>query len=290
MSTFVRLLASGVLLLSAAAPAAGAAPALSGAPAAATPAGTAGYCPGETGVTVVVDFTDLGGDVVVRCRPGETGTGLDALTGAGFTFEGTQRWGTAFICRLQGRPTADEELPVKGSPDYQEQCIDTPPTAASWSYSPAGTAASGPTAPSSAKTHRAIEGGFEGWRFTLNGRAPSRRWRAATRSDTSEPRSRKSRRAEPPRRPRDRPSNPRRRSRTDRSRHQPTSRRGPKPTDSPGRPDRRAAAASAAASVSPDKPAADKPRKPEGQARPRPRRGKATARRAGSAPRPRARP
>jgi hypothetical protein len=177
MSTFVRLLASGVLLLSAAAPAAGAAPALSGAPAAATPAGTAGYCPGETGVTVVVDFTDLGGDVVVRCSPGETGTGLDALTGAGFTFEGTQRWGTAFICRLQGRPTADEELPVKGSRTTRSSASTRrPPRRAGRTRTPR-TAATGPTArPAPRPTGRSRAGSRAGGsRSTAV--APSRRWR-----------------------------------------------------------------------------------------------------------------
>ena len=282
MSPFVRLLASGVLLLSAAAPAAGAAPALSGAPAAATPAGTAGYCPGETGVTVVVDFTDLGGDVVVRCSPGDTGTGLDALTGAGFTFEGTQRWGTAFICRLQGRPTAVEELPVKGDPDYQEQCIDTPPTAASWSYSHADNGGAWAYSTSSAKTHRAIEGGFEGWRFTLNGSgtepsvAPLRPG-----SDTTEPEEPQTPdEPKPPRRPRDRPSDPPPPEPTDEPTEQPTEQPPEEPTDEPT--DEPSQQPAEQPSVKPsDKPGRpDKPREP--QARPDRPRDRAEAKPEGS--------
>jgi hypothetical protein len=224
MSIVVRLLASGVLLLGAAAPSAGVATI-------ARTAGTAGYCPSGTGVTVVVDFTDLGGNVVVRCAPGEPGTGLDALAATGFTFEGTQRWGTAFVCRLQGRPTAQEKLPVKGDPDYQEQCVDTPPTAASWSYSHAENGGEWEYSTSSAKTHRAIEGGFEGWRFTLNGSgtepsvAPLRPG-----SDTSEPQEPKEPDEPiPPRRRRERPSEPPPPEPTDQPTHQPT----PQPTDQP---------------------------------------------------------
>ena len=37
--------------------------------------GTSGYCPNADGVTVVVDFQDLGGGVVIRCAPGAQATG-----------------------------------------------------------------------------------------------------------------------------------------------------------------------------------------------------------------------
>lgn len=161
MSTTARLLASGVLLLAAAAPAgAGATVAKAG--------GKPGYCTDDKGVTVVVDFTELGGDVVVRCAPGSTGSGIDALEDAGFDVEGTQRWGTAFVCRLEGRPAADEELDVKDDPGYKEQCVETPPTSAFWAYSYADNGEGWTYSSRGAHTHQAIEGGFEGWRFVLN--------------------------------------------------------------------------------------------------------------------------
>lgn len=134
-------------------------------------AGTPGYCPTQRGVTVVVDFKQLGGGIVVRCAPGPIGsgfTGLDALTGAGFSPTGTQRWGLAFICRIAGKPAADQKLPIKGDRNYREACVDTPPPEAFWSYwyAPNGGrwtySAGGPT------NRDAIPGGFEGWSFSLN--------------------------------------------------------------------------------------------------------------------------
>lgn len=43
--------------------------------------------------------------------------------GAGFTVTGTQRWSLAFICRINGKPTA-----------ATEPCVNTPPASAYWSY------------------------------------------------------------------------------------------------------------------------------------------------------------
>jgi hypothetical protein len=133
--------------------------------------GTPGYCPDKTGVTVVVDFNELGGGIVVRCAPGPIGsgyTGLDALQDAGFQPEGTRNWGLQFICRIAGKPAPDQKLPIKGDPNYREACINTPPAEAFWSYwyAPNGgtwtLSSEGPT------SRDAIAGGFEGWSFSLN--------------------------------------------------------------------------------------------------------------------------
>ena len=59
----------------------------------ATAAGTAGFCPDATGVTVIVDFRELGGGTVVRCAPGAQADGLAALRNAGFQITGTNRCG-----------------------------------------------------------------------------------------------------------------------------------------------------------------------------------------------------
>lgn len=73
------------------------APAAPGAtPATSSPLGTCA----EGGVTVVVDFTDLGGEVEVGCAIG-AGTGTEALQQAGFT---DTRDGAGMICAINAQP------------------------------------------------------------------------------------------------------------------------------------------------------------------------------------------
>ncbi|HEY5032656.1 MAG TPA: hypothetical protein VIJ54_09295 [Actinomycetes bacterium] len=88
-----------------------------------TLAGTAGHCPGKTGVTVAVDMTAFGKGVKVRCAPGAPATGIAALQQAGFTPKGTVQSGLGFVCRINGLPTV-----------AQQACITTPPVTAYWSY------------------------------------------------------------------------------------------------------------------------------------------------------------
>lgn len=133
-------------------------------------AGSGGYCTDDAGVTVVVDMSALGGDVIVRCAKGpvEAGfSGVDALTGAGFTVTGTQRYGAAFVCRIQGRPAADEALAIPGDLQYHEQCVDTPPQTAFWGYWYAPNGGPWTYSDVGAASHDAIRGGFEGWSFSL---------------------------------------------------------------------------------------------------------------------------
>lgn len=130
-----------------------------------------GECADASGVTVVVDFTDLGGAVVVRCVRGplpDGMSGLEALRGAGFTVEGTARWGDAFVCRIQGRPAADESLSFDGEDDYHERCQDTPPAQAYWGYWYADDGGSWRYSSQSAASRQVNEGGFEGWAFSLD--------------------------------------------------------------------------------------------------------------------------
>jgi hypothetical protein len=132
--------------------------------------GTSGFCRSSAGVTVVVDMSALGGNVTVRCAPGPAGAGfngIDALQGAGFTVTGTQRYGLSFVCRIQGRPTADERLAIPGNPNYREQCVDTPPQTAFWSYWYAPNGGSWTYSSAGGQSHDAIPGGFEGWAFSL---------------------------------------------------------------------------------------------------------------------------
>ncbi|MDQ3628652.1 MAG: ABC transporter substrate-binding protein, partial [Actinomycetota bacterium] len=131
--------------------------------------GSAGFCPGEDGVTVVVDFQGLGGDSIVRCASGsQPRTGLEALKAAGFQVDGVQRWGEAFICRIEDRPSAAEELPLAGHEDYREACIDTPPNTGYWGYFHAEDGGEWVYSGAGGKNRSVVPGGFEGWSFALN--------------------------------------------------------------------------------------------------------------------------
>jgi hypothetical protein len=143
------------------------APAPAGA-AAASGAAAAGVCTSANGTTVVVDMSALGGDIIVRCATGSGFSGLDALKKAGFSVTGTQQSGPAYVCRIQGRPSATETLPVKGKPGYKEACVVTPPTSAYWGYWYAKDGGSWTYSSTGASSHTAIKGGFEGWAFALN--------------------------------------------------------------------------------------------------------------------------
>lgn len=146
-----------------------------------TSQGYAGHCLDNLGVTMVIDFQDLGewgdhdGEPLVRCATSGTpgvpfsGTGLDALQQAGIGLERTSRWGLGFICRIEGRPAADEPLPINGNPGYLEPCIDTPPAAAHWSYWHSGDTPDEWVYSQMGVTGRSPEpGSYDGWSFALN--------------------------------------------------------------------------------------------------------------------------
>ena len=148
-----RLAAAGLL----AAVAAGLAPGT----AQAQRAGLPGYCPDANGVTVIVDFQELGGTTIIRCAPGDQPTGLAALKNAGIQITGTQRWGEGFVCRIEGKPGPESEA-----------CIDTPPASAYWSYwhgTPGGTWTYSSLGASS---YNPAPGTVEGWAYGA-GSAPS---------------------------------------------------------------------------------------------------------------------
>lgn len=136
--------------------------------------GYPGFCKDDTGVTVVVDFQQLGGTAIVRCNPQTTrGTGLDALKGAGFQIAGVQRWGESFVCRIENRPSAAENIPVSGRGEYREPCVDTPPAQAYWSYWHASNNCAWDYSQWGLKNRDFTPGGFEGWSFSLNATAQS---------------------------------------------------------------------------------------------------------------------
>ncbi|GAA4547331.1 ABC transporter substrate-binding protein [Amycolatopsis samaneae] len=117
--------------------------------------GGPGYCADGDGVTVVVDFQQLGGDVLVRCARGAQESGLAALRNAGVEVTGTQRWGLGFVCRLEGKPGPGSE-----------DCVDTPPASAAWMYWTAPNGGSWESSQYGAMNRRPPPGSFEGWSFS----------------------------------------------------------------------------------------------------------------------------
>ncbi|VEP39211.1 hypothetical protein TLA_TLA_00630 [Tessaracoccus lapidicaptus] len=131
---------------------------------------TDGACATSTGVTVAVDYQALGGGTVVRCvEDVEPGTsGLQVLHDAGFAPQGTVTDGPTFVCRIGGRPAADEGLAVEGEEGYRESCVETPPATAFWSYWYAPNGGSWTFSNYGASAREVIVGGYEGWSFALN--------------------------------------------------------------------------------------------------------------------------
>lgn len=145
---------------------------LSATEAAAAPGWHEGRCTAAdpNSVTVVVDFQQLGGDPVVRCAFGlpQGARGSAALAAAQIPVAGVGQDNGAFVCRLAGRPRADEVIPVAGGPGYTETCQNTPPAAAYWSYWSAAEGKGWDYSTLGVQTNRVHFGGYEGWSFAVN--------------------------------------------------------------------------------------------------------------------------
>ncbi|WP_103347890.1 hypothetical protein [Amycolatopsis sp. CA-128772] len=122
------------------------------APASAT--GSDGACPEGGGVTVVVDFGDLGPGPLLRCAAGTPANGIAALREAGIEVSGSQKYGLAVACRINGRPGPDVE-----------SCVGMPSATAYWSYWHASAGGSWTSSQEGAQTAKPVAGGFEGWAF-----------------------------------------------------------------------------------------------------------------------------
>lgn len=70
-------------------------------PVSASAASAAGPCAAGAGVTVVVDFSDVGGDTTTGCAVGAPATGRDALASAGFASEDSA---PGMICAIDATP------------------------------------------------------------------------------------------------------------------------------------------------------------------------------------------
>jgi hypothetical protein len=144
-------------------------------------------CTPTAGVTVIVDFTPLGGQVMRGCAPGTPASGLAALQQAGFTVTGTQRYGDAFVCRIDGLPTAS-----------QQACVNTPPANAYWAYFHALPGQTQWTySTGGAASYQPPPGSIDGWAFGSGG-APSVSPSAAEPTTTTTPATITSTSAAPP--------------------------------------------------------------------------------------------
>lgn len=129
--------------------------------AARTIVGGTGSCTTSSGALVAVDFAKWAGPVVRGCGT-DLSSGRTALTSAGVTIAGTQRF-PGFVCRLgsslfdsgRQRPTAAED-----------PCVNTPPASAYWSLWTAAKGATGWTYSSrGVDADRPGAGSVEAWVF-----------------------------------------------------------------------------------------------------------------------------
>ena len=81
-------------------------------------AASAATCTSGNGVSVVVDFHELGGGVQTACLAGGGRSGSSLFTSAGFALTEVQRQ-PGFVCRVAGKPASDP-------------CVNTPPANAYW--------------------------------------------------------------------------------------------------------------------------------------------------------------
>jgi hypothetical protein len=82
------------------------------------------------GVEVVVDFGVLDAPSIDECV--DAGPAVDTVADAGVTTEGTVDWGDQIVCRVDGRPAADETVEVDGAEPFVEACQSMPAATAYW--------------------------------------------------------------------------------------------------------------------------------------------------------------
>ena len=113
-----------------------------------------GACTTATGITVVIDFQDLGGGISTRCVSSKVENGFEALTAAGINFQTATR-APGFLCKIAGLPTT-------------EQCIQPAPTTAYWSYWLANRGGNWCYSSLGAGNILPPPGSVQGWSFSLN--------------------------------------------------------------------------------------------------------------------------
>ncbi len=71
-------------------------------------------------VAVVVDFGPLDEPALAACV--DAGPAAEVLEAAGVSTEGTVDYGDQVVCRVNGQPSADEEVVIDGQPAFRETC------------------------------------------------------------------------------------------------------------------------------------------------------------------------
>lgn len=99
--------------------------------------GSASAAPGGScaGVNVVVDFGPLDEATITDCAATGDAATVPAsrlVAAAGATTEGTVQYGDQVVCRVNGRPAADETITVDGAAPFTESCQGMPAAAAYW--------------------------------------------------------------------------------------------------------------------------------------------------------------
>jgi hypothetical protein len=87
-----------------------------------------------SGVVVQVNYGILGEPALDECVEfdGGSAAATDVLAAVGIETEGTEIYGDQVVCRVNGLPSATEELVVPGEDPHLETCADMPPAFAYW--------------------------------------------------------------------------------------------------------------------------------------------------------------
>ncbi|MEC5149610.1 hypothetical protein [Cryobacterium sp. GrIS_2_6] len=85
------------------------------------------------GVRVVVDFGTLAAPKITDCVATTTTIAASAvMKSAAVSTEGTVQYGDQVVCRVNGRPAADETVTVTGQAPFVESCQSMAPAYAYW--------------------------------------------------------------------------------------------------------------------------------------------------------------
>jgi hypothetical protein len=86
-----------------------------------------------SGVEVFVDFGILSDEVIDVCVDVSAKTpAVSVLDSAGISVAGTEEYGNAVLCRVNGMPAAETPIVVSGHDPYNETCVSMPPEFAYW--------------------------------------------------------------------------------------------------------------------------------------------------------------
>lgn len=110
-------------------------------------------CAAGTGVTVVVDSSDLGGATKTGCAPGDPATGRDALSAAGFAAEDST---PGMVCAIDSLP---DPCPTTFDGSF-------------WSYWHAQPGDTWTSYPVGADSSTPVRGEIEGWRYNDGSAGP----------------------------------------------------------------------------------------------------------------------